>query len=127
MAAAAAWLGTSAFSAASYRRIIGANDRVRVGVAGFADRFRDTLGPCFLQFNKNLNFEFTAISDIWSVRREQGLAWLKERSAMDVRAFRNNDELYNSRSVDAVFISTADFQHALMAIEAVKALSLIHI
>jgi predicted dehydrogenase len=39
----------------------------------------------------------------------------------DITAFRNNEELYESRSVDAVFISTADFQHALHAIEAVKA------
>ena len=39
----------------------------------------------------------------------------------DVTAFRNNDELYSSKNVDAVFISTADFQHALHTIEAVKA------
>lgn len=39
----------------------------------------------------------------------------------DVKAYRNNEELYDSKSVDAVFISTADFQHARHAIEAVKA------
>jgi predicted dehydrogenase len=33
----------------------------------------------------------------------------------------NNEELYESKSVDAVIISTADFQHALHCIQAVKA------
>jgi hypothetical protein len=34
---------------------------------------------------------------------------------------RNNDELYARKDVDAVLIATADFQHALHGIEAVKA------
>ena len=39
----------------------------------------------------------------------------------DIIACRNNEEMYNKKLVDAVFISTADFQHALHAIEAVNA------
>ncbi len=121
MAGAAALLGTTAFSAASYRRIMGANDRVRVGIVGFSDRFKDTLGPCFLQHNTELNFDFVAVSDLWSVRRQEGEAWLSQKTGHAVQAFRNNDELYASKSVDAVIVSTADFQHALHAIEAVNA------
>ncbi len=34
---------------------------------------------------------------------------------------RNNDELYARKDVDAVLIATADFQHALHGVEAVKA------
>lgn len=121
MASASLLLARKGFSAASYRRIIGANDRVRVGVVGFSDRFKDTLGPCFLNHNTELNFDFVGISDLWSVRRAEGVAWLKEKSKHDITAFRNNEELYDSKSVDAVIVSTADFQHALHAIEAVKA------
>jgi hypothetical protein len=32
-------------TAASYTRILGANDRVRVGAIGFSERFRDALFP----------------------------------------------------------------------------------
>jgi XapX domain-containing protein len=48
-------------------------------------------------------------------------AHLKATLQHDVKAFRNNDELYASKSVDAVIISTADFQHAVHTIEVVKA------
>jgi predicted dehydrogenase len=34
---------------------------------------------------------------------------------------RNNDELYSGKDTDAVIISTADFQHALVLAEAVRA------
>ena len=38
--------------AKSYSRIIGANDRVRVGIVGFSDRFRSSLAPAFLSHAK---------------------------------------------------------------------------
>ena len=120
-AVAGTYMGSLAFSASSYGRIIGANDRVRVGVVGFSDRHKSSHIPPFMQFYKDMNFDIVAVSDIWKKRREEGAAFLKDKMGHDITAFRNNDELYASRSVDAVFISTADFQHALHAIEAVKA------
>ena len=120
-AVAGTYMGSLAFSASSYARIIGANDRVRVGVVGFSDRHKSSHIPPFMQFYKEMNFDIVAVSDIWKKRREEGTAFLKDKMGHDITAFRNNDELYASRSVDAVFISTADFQHALHAIEAVKA------
>ena len=38
-----------------------------------------------------------------------------------IRKARNNDELYSGKDTDAVIISTADFQHALVLAEAVRA------
>ena len=121
IASAGVYLGTMGMSAKSYAKIIGANDRVRVGVVGFSDRFRSSLFPSFLNHNKELNFEIVAVSDLWKLRREEGQAFLKEKTGSAVKAFRNNDELYQMKNLDAVIIATADFQHALHTIEAVKA------
>lgn len=108
-------------SAKSYKRVIGANDRVRVGVVGFSDRHRSSHMPCFMNHYKELNFEVVAVSDIWNRRREEGAAMWKQKMQNDVKAYRNNEELYGSKTVDAVFVSTADFQHARHCIEAVHA------
>src|SRR6188472_1715807 len=115
-----ATLGALAFSPKSYARIIGANDRVRVGVVGFSDRFRGSLLPAFSSLHKEHNFDIVGVSDIWRLRREAALVQLKDKMGHEIKAYRNNDELYASKSVDAVIISTADFQHATHAIEAVK-------
>jgi predicted dehydrogenase len=120
-ASAAVYIGALGFSAKSYGRIIGANDRVRVGVVGFSDRHRSTHMPCFMNHYKELNFDVVAVSDIWKQRREQGAAMWKEKMGHDITACRNNEEMYSKKLVDAVFVGTADFQHALHCIEAVKA------
>jgi predicted dehydrogenase len=108
-------------SAAGYHRTLGANDRVRVGIVGFSDRARNTLIPAFLKYAKNYNFEITAVSDIWNRRCREGIAFLKEATGKTVVGMRNNEEMYAPGIVDAVIISTADFQHALHCVEAVKA------
>ena len=114
-------IGASAFSAGSYNRIIGANERIRVGVVGFSDRHKSSHLPCFMNHYKELNFDLVAVSDIWSKRREEGAAVWKGKMGHDIAMCRNNEEMYDKKLVDAVFIGTADFQHALHAIEAVKA------
>jgi len=121
LATAGVYLGTMGISAKSYSRILGANDRVRIGVVGFSDRFKFSLLPAYLNHYKELNFDIVAVSDIWKIRREEGQSYLKEKFGHDITAYKNNDELYAGKGVDAVFISTSDFQHALHAIEAVKA------
>ncbi len=112
---------TIGWSAASYARILGANDRVGVGVVGFSDRAKDALLPAFAKLAPELNFEFRAVSDIWSHRREEGVAFLGKLTGKPVDGVRNNDELYQRKDIQAVIISTADFQHALHGVEAVRA------
>ncbi len=121
LASAGLVIGGMGFSAQSYGRIIGANDRVRVGVVGFSDRHRGSHIPSFMNHYKELNFDVVAVSDIWNKRREEGSAIWKEKMGHDVTACRNNEEMYGKKLVDAVFISTADFQHANHCTEAVNA------
>ncbi len=113
--------GAFAFGPTSYARIIGANDRVRVGIIGFSDRFKFSLFPAFKQYYKEMNFDIVAVADLWNRRREEGKVFLEKELGHTINVFRNSEELYASKSVDAVFISTADFQHALLAKEAVEA------
>ena len=114
-------LGGLSLPTGSYARVLGANDKVRVGVIGFSDRFRSSLLPTFMASAEELNFEIVAVSDIWKLRREEAVKHFKEKYNLDVKAFRNNEELFDAKMCDAVIISTADFQHAQHCIQAVKA------
>src|ERR1700678_2097659 len=109
------------WNATSYASIVGANDRVKVGVIGCGDRMKGALIPAFSQHAKEMNFEFVAVSDIWNRRREEGAAYVQKVSGNTVVPVRNNDELYARKDVDAVLIATADFQHARHGAEAVNA------
>ncbi len=108
-------------TALSYASIPGANDKVRVGVVGCGDRMKGALLPAFQQHAKAMNFELVAISDLWNRRRDEGVAYIQKLGGPTVATVRNNDELYARKDVDAVMIATADFQHALLGAEAVKA------
>jgi predicted dehydrogenase len=119
MAGSGVLVAHAGFTASSYNRIMGSNDRIRAGVIGFSDRHRSTHMPCFMNHYKELNFDVVALSDIWSRRREEGVAQWKAKMQHDIITCRNNEELYDLKLVDAVFISTADFQHARHAIQAV--------
>src|SRR5213083_2641029 len=102
LAGAGVVVAKAGWSASSYKRIIGANDRVRVGVIGFSDRHRGSHVPSFMNHYKELNFDVVAVSDIWKKRREEGAATWKEKMGHDVVACRNNEELYDKKLVDAV-------------------------
>jgi predicted dehydrogenase len=115
--------------ASSYARILGANDRVRVAVVGFSDRARGALLPAFLNLAGQANFEIAAVCDIWNRRRDEGVDFITREadkrkvpsSSEQIAKVRNTDELYAMKGIDAVIISTADFQHAVHCIEAVQA------
>ena len=107
--------------ALSYGNILGANDRVRVGIVGYSDRCRQALIPSLLMHAKELNFDFVAVSDTWSRRRDEGAESLGKLVGHEIAKARNNEELYDRKDVDAVIIATADFQHALHGVEAVRA------
>ena len=103
--------------------VLGANDRVRVACVGYSDRFRSSLLPCFLQHKQELNFEMVAVADLWRKRLyENAKPELEQKLGHAVATYRSDIELYEkAKDVDAVIISTADFQHAQHAMHAVNA------
>jgi predicted dehydrogenase len=120
-AGAAGFALANPMPAYSYTRILGANDRVRVGLVGFSDRTRSSLAPALQLHAGDLNFEIAAVSDIWNRRRDEGVAFSRSLGGRRVRGFRNNEEMYAAGATDAVIIGTADFQHALHGVEALDA------
>ena len=103
-------------------RVLGANDRIRVAIIGPGDRARDALIPAFMKLAGDLNFEMVAACDIWSKRREEAVETFSKKYHVDkIATARNTDELHSMKNIDAVIIATADFQHAYLSIEAIKA------
>jgi len=118
--AAGLTLGGVGMSSKSYGRIVGANDRVQVGILGFSGRFQGALGPAFQKYAKEMNFEFASVCDLWNKRREEGIEWVKKHNGTTPLEARNTDEFYTQK-MDAVIISTADFQHAVLCGRSVQA------
>ena len=101
----------------------GANEKIRVACIGYSDRFKQSLLPSFLHHNKELNFDLVAVADLWKRRLEtKAVPELEKRLGHKVAAYSSDLELLEkAKDVDAVIISTADFQHAQHAARAVNA------
>ena len=112
LAGAGAAIGASALgrTALSYSRILGANDRISLGHIGCGRR---GLGLATIARGlKNRNLEMTAVCDLWKVNREAAAARTESWYGRAPRSFQYMEDLLALKDVDAVLISTADFQHA---------------
>ncbi|HEY3131912.1 MAG TPA: Gfo/Idh/MocA family oxidoreductase [Acidobacteriota bacterium] len=98
-------------SALSYRRILGANDRISLGHIGVGRRGKELAGIA-AQLKTAKNAEMTAVCDLWKVNREAASARAQEVYGRAPRSFQYMDDLLSLKDVDAVLISTGDFQHA---------------
>ncbi|MGE0128202.1 MAG: Gfo/Idh/MocA family protein [Blastocatellales bacterium] len=121
LTAAGAAGGAITWDAASYARVLGSNDRISVGVVGFSERAMEALIPAFNAISPSQNCEIVAVSDIWNRRREEGAGFIGKLTEKPIAKARNNDELYEMKNVQAVIIATADHQHAMHGVEAVRA------
>ena len=105
--------------------VLGANERVRVACVGYSDRFRTSLFPAFTAVKDELNFDLVAVADLWKKRLyENAVPGIEQKIGHKVEAFASDVALYEAKEkldLDAVIISTADFQHAQHAAHAVNA------
>ncbi len=110
-AAAVAGAGAFSSSAFSYSRIKGANDRVLLGHIGVGDRGTE-LAWIASQLKDKQNVEMAAVCDLWTVNRDKAAARAQSVYGRPPRAFQYMDDLLALKDIDAVIVSTADFQHA---------------
>jgi predicted dehydrogenase len=105
------FLGT--LSAASYKKILGANDRVQVGFVGYG-----LIGSRHVfDFKNQKDVDLAAMCDVYQPRLEQGVAACGQRA----KAYRDFRKLLDDKDLQAVVVSTPDHWHALLTIMACAA------
>src|SRR5436305_8417369 len=87
-------------SAVSYRRILGANDRVRMGYIGLGNR-GDQVHEAFLEFSDSPT---VAVCDL----RDDYLDFAVKKSRATPTRYKEYKQLLDDRNVDAVVIATPD-------------------
>ncbi|HEY2015567.1 MAG TPA: Gfo/Idh/MocA family oxidoreductase [Bryobacteraceae bacterium] len=95
----------------SYGRVPGANDRISLAQVGIGNRGRE-LASVVADLKDHHNVEMTAVCDLWSVNRERAQKAASNAYGRAPRSFQYVEEMLQLKDVDAVIISTGDFQHA---------------
>jgi predicted dehydrogenase len=107
-------------TAGSYRRVIGANDRIRIGQLGCGDRSHGHVHMVQLA-SKTASVETVAVCDLWRVARERRAAQVQTIFGRRPESYKYYEEMLNSADIDGVMIATADFQHAQHCADVVRA------
>jgi predicted dehydrogenase len=105
----------TALTAASYNRVLGANDRVGIGFIGFG-----LIGKQHI-FNFKKSFpdvDRVALCDVYKPRVEEGLAYMESPNAKGYGDFR---KMYENKDIDGVVVATPDHWHAMLTIMACAA------
>jgi predicted dehydrogenase len=106
-------ISTTAFTAASYARIRGANDRLGLALVGSGRRGREVM-KAFLATGR---VELTCLTDVYDVQRQRAKDFLSVKPPETVAL----EEALNRRDVDAVLLGTPDHLHLTQTLAALKA------
>ncbi len=103
----------AAAAAASYKRILGANDRVQLGILGTGNRG----GQIWKEALAQPDADPVAACDVYEPHLESALSTSKGRA----KAYRDFRDLLEHRPMDAVLIATPDHWHAIQTVMACRA------
>jgi len=101
----------AALTSLSYSRVLGANDRISIGIIGCGSRGVGAHMPGVHKFAEQENIEITAMCDPWRLAREAAVAKTKEWYGREARQFSSYKDLLALKDVDAVMIASCDHQH----------------
>ncbi|RMH03669.1 MAG: gfo/Idh/MocA family oxidoreductase [Planctomycetota bacterium] len=121
--AAAAAAASAPLSAAAYRNVIGANERVRMGLIGPGGMGCGHIGSfCKLRADGKVDVDIVAVCDVCKTHLDRGLQMARDgQEGVQVDGYRYYDELLARADIDAVLIAVPEHQHAAVAIAAVEA------
>ncbi len=106
--------GAGALTARAATRVIGANDRLRVGVIGCGGQARGHM-RALIGMKERDNVEIAAVCDVYRKNLDQAAAMTGARPYRDYR------ELLADKAIDCALISTPEHWHAQMTIDAADA------
>jgi predicted dehydrogenase len=101
-----------AMAALSSTRILGANERIRVGIIGCGGR-----GQYLMDEFKAVGAELTAVCDVYEPYLEEGL----KLASSGAKSYHDYRRLLDDKSIDAVIVATPEHWHAQMLIDTVEA------
>jgi predicted dehydrogenase len=111
LAAASAGAALS-FTATSYAKIVGANERIAIGLIGCGGRGYNAHMTGVHAHDKDQNVEFTAVSDPWRIRRERAAQRCRDWYGRPGRPFSSYRDILALKDIDAVMIASCDHHHA---------------
>jgi len=106
-------LAGGAYMALNASRVLGANDRIGVGIIGCGGQGSGN----WRNFLAQPDVTPVAVCDVFQPNRERAAAASKEK----VTQYKDFRQLLDNKDVDAVIVSTPDHWHALLTIMACKA------
>jgi predicted dehydrogenase len=104
--------GLSAATALSYSRVLGANDRINMGLIGCGDRGTHDMG----RFQTHKDVDVIAVCDIYGAKVDAA-----QQKAPNAKAFSDHRKFLEVKELDVALIATPDHWHARIAIDALNA------
>ena len=114
--------GVAALAAQSAVRVLGANERLRLGFIGVGNRgFGGHVKKAARVKEMGANVELAAVADVYDGHRERAIDYAEAQTGVRPTAYVDYQDMLAREDLDAVFIGTPDHWHAKMAIDALRA------